>query len=732
MPPLDPSARVADKAAAFKGIKSAFPIESFGIDSAEEMVNYVLKDGQLAKVNGCVTYADVLDGQVGGITSLHFFKNLIAAQRGTSVVLEELEASAIFQEVFSGLGSVSRMYSATWRDRLFLTNGVETKFILNRLNEALDVDYHKGDLGMDPPPNGNPPPGGGSGYPNFSDDVIVTEDTPGQIAPGSYYYFISVLDEETNTESPMCGAVMNQDGFYELSPNVQPWGPRDLPFVVTAGSNRDVVFDYTTLLAYLDAVKQINPRASHFIIYRATKTGDLFNTPFLVPYGGTVSTPVSIEEFRANGVDFRDTTPTGDLPAISPPENNFPPPNLSRFQLARTRMFTPGSTTAPLVESEHSGFTHLRSFRDQIFGFGARSVGWSRDSDNFPGERARGVNAFSDILFGSEVYQPDYFPYMWEVGRGDGQESVGLGVMGDLALLAFKKKSTYYLSGSAPTDFVLRIMDTRRGAVHRSTIQETPNGVITLDRGGFLLWNKIGLGEQISDSIQDVIDSILFQYADTFYSCYDVKDDRYYCSVVVPGSQTPNLTLCLDLKTMEWSSSKLRGRARLIETNSDDAYIDIVGHENTGRLLDFSSEDNVTNQGGVIEATWKSGTINFGDDQRKKKMEWIYLRAKSKSGWKVDIEVIPDYDESRKYVLQNWDVVSSQSTWYSSDIATDGSLLWDEGSWASDGKVRSVSKIPIKCTGYTFQIRIINKESDPERSGFTIESVSCEGVKFGR
>jgi hypothetical protein len=306
--------------------------------------------------------------------------------------------------------------------------------------------------------------------------------------------------------------------------------------------------------------------------------------------------------------------------------------------------------------------------------------------------------------------------------------------LGDTALLVFKNKSTYYLSGSSPDNFTLRIMDTQKGCINEGTIQETPNGVICLDRAGFVLFNKIGQGEKISKDIQDIIDDIQTQYSDTFYSWYDPEQMRYYCALVVgSGASTPNLTVCLDLDSGGWTTIQgTEGLSRVMDTNSSGASVDIMGSASNGRLTNFADPTQVLFNGEVIESSWTSGSVNFQDDQHKKKVNWLYVRALSKETWTADIEIIPDYDESRKYVIEDWNMLASQSEWYSSDLATDGTLIWDDGTWASEGLVRTISKIPVQSIGYSFQIRIINKETNPERYGFILQSVSLEGVKLGR
>jgi hypothetical protein len=743
--PEQPSGRVRDKANAFRGQMSGLPIESYGITSAEQVKNFLLKDGQLKKINGSQIYAEVLGAQAGGIVSLHRFKELWVAQRGSALAFEAFEGTGAFAETLkTDLLSNARLFSCTWRDRIFFTNTTDTDMCLNRPTGSLGPSKY-GRLSIDPPPYApfNP----GSSY--------VVPATPGNIpggatAPGiTYYYFITLLDAETNSESPASGAQIGQNGLYELSPN-GVLGPIPIATVLmpNATTGEIAISGATALIPYLAGCKVLVPRATHFIIYRAIKVpgGTLYEDAARVPLkngsprqdGNYI---IDIQQFIDEGTDFVDNTAAP--PAVPLPTNNSCAPTPARELAAYNQAKLLGITVGDFDPTQTSGFRHMKVFRDQLFGIGAKSPGYYVKEISYGSDQQRvtgTINDFSDLLHGSEVYQPDYMTYIWEVGRGDGQAPIALSVLSDVALLIHKEKSTYYLSGSSPDNFVLRIMDTQKGCVHQGTQRETPAGAITLDRGGFVLWSKIGLGERISASIQDVIDSIQFQYSSNFYSCYDPKYNRYYCAVAVPGSSgNPNMTLCLDLNSMGWTYTQgTEGLSREIDTNSSDIFVDLTGSSGNGRLVDFSYEKNVTNQGEAIEASWKSGTINFGDDQRKKKMQWIYLRAKSLSSWKVDIYVIPDYDMSRAWVLPDVDATAFQSTWFSSDMATDGNLFWDDGSggvggnWASDGLTRQVLKIPVKCIGYTFQIMIVHKETDPDRASFAIESVSAEGVAFGR
>lgn len=765
--------RIAAKAPRFNGQKSGLPIESTTIQDAAEVKNFYLQNGQMIKVNGGALHAEVLpDGGVGGILSLHNFKDAVVAQRGNRITIN---VSVVFgtDYVDSGaaLSSSKKIFSSSWRDRLVLTNTQDAFFLF-----YTDVSASFKWLGLDPPEGIS------------TSLALFTVGGAGNVDQNDLYYLISLYDDKTNTESPCMGALPGADGVYELSPNGF-LGPTPSYSPNAAGSTQKMLYGGSGLKTRIDAAAALSDfRATHFIVYRAgPKVGGLYTSFRRVPLkdGGTYDGNVILPIAALSGIntvaplagainDFVDNTAYANLPAVSPPENNSPPPTPVRLLSALSYYQSLGnSTPESWTLTDYSGFRHVRFFRDQMFGIGAKNFGFTvnRDivfSSNVTQKITGKVFGFNNLLHGSEVYQPDYWPYRWEVGVGTGQEAVGLGVLGDVALLAFLEGSTYYLAGSSPENYVVRVMDTQKGAVHQSTIQETPIGVVTLDRSGFVLWDKIGQGQPISEEIRDVIDTIDFVHCEQFYSCYDAKNNLYRCSVASTGATVsngltvPNLTFILDLHTMQWtleqgseglsriqfSVNSVNLTSRAIADGSAPAGVeidvgkvyDLVGQAQSGKIYDYSLNSNVTNPGSqAIEAAWTSGTINFGDDQHKKRMKWVYLRAKSQTGWKVNVEVIPDYDESRKFVIENWDVVSSQSLWYSSDIATDGSLLWDSGTgtddggrWASDGLVRQVSKIPVNCIGYTFQIRIIHRETDATRYGFAIESVGAEGVQLGR
>ena len=427
--------RRVEKVVAFKGMQSGLPLESYGFDSGINIQNFLLREGSLTKVIGGTLFASVLDGQAGGVTSLHFLKRLLCAQRGFSVCLENAEAGTSFTDIFTDLEYDEKMYSSLWRDRIFLTNGKDAKFILNRTTTTIDPNIHYGDLGMDPV----------EGFTTFAG---VTEDGgAGTIANGTYYYTMTVFDGETNSESPPSDSVLSEDGLFDLSLNGDSFfRVYPLTFVVASGPSR-VIFDYTQLRAFLEAAIAENPRITDFSIYRATDVGDLIGTSFVVPNTANSSkTITNIEQFFSATNDFVDNTVTADLPSTSLPENNSPPPTSARLKKARARAvqeYNP-NLVAPYSEDDNCGNFHTKVFRDQLFAIGARSTGWDVSGN----VNEAGINSFSDLLYGSEVYQPDYCTYVWEVSRGDGQRAVALGVLGDTALLCFKEKSTYYLSGS--------------------------------------------------------------------------------------------------------------------------------------------------------------------------------------------------------------------------------------------------------------------------------------------
>ena len=771
--------RASAKATSFKGQKSGLPLESYDITGAELIQNFYLKDGQLKKINGNVVYGTVplafIQGQpppvvTGGVISLHRYRELLIAQRGDCLFMESytVPSPGLLQAVKGEFGvligqgyQTAKFFGAVWRNVIFLSNSQDlVKFQVN--NTGVGLNPITTALGMDPPPDpltGSMSSGQGG--------ISESSSSGGNVEAGDHYYMIALYDSVTNSESPCWGAWASENGVYEVSPNGFN-GP--ITNLVNTSSGTSIIkLSYAGgMSAYITQAKSQVPRATHFIVYRGQpKTNGAIpddvrrvpNTATTVAYAsGSVLIPIA--GFLSDGLDFLDTTAFTSLPAVPPPTNTSPPPTPARLYNSLVAAQTRYAATGTWAQTDYLGFRHFRFFRDQLFAIGALSPGLSVTRNITLGTSIQTVtgvvNDFNDLIHASEVFQPDGWPYVWEVGVGDGQRAIGLGVLGDTAVLCFKEKSCYYLSGSSAANYIVRIMDTQKGCVDQSTIQETPAGVITLDRMGFVLWNKIGQGEPISEDIRDIIDSIDFNAAASFWSCYDAKNNLYRCGVVA-SSGTPlpitagvvvqvNMTCTLNLFTMQWSIEQ-NGQvaaARVIDTDINFNLVDVIGSPTGGQLLDCSGVvvpgvlPSVLNNGAAIEAVWQSGTINFGDDQHKKKMNWIYLRAKSNESWTVDVWVIPDYDISKAYIIRGWSSVGSFSTWYSSTIATDGDLIWDDGSgnvggeWSQPGLVRQVSKIPIKSIGRTFQIRIVHKDTVAENWGFTIESVSAEATMLGR
>lgn len=722
--------RRREAAISFDGQKSGLPVEAYGFKSAQNVTGFVLKEGQLKRVNGGEVYAEVIPGEEGGITSLHRFKNLWVAQRGSTIAVESAEASASFTNIFTDLTS-DKFYSAQWRDRIFFVNKTDQKFLYNLENNALSENRKSGDLGI------------AFIIPESSIGSFIIPYVPGflsvagNVPDGIYAYVFTLVDAITNSESPGVGSLQADDGFFGLSPSGDN-GP-GVSIVTVSGGPYQVIFPASVVTPILRLWKEQCPRATHFVVYRATVTvvsgANIYGTFNRL----TASGYLELDKYIDEELDIIDNFATTS--SVSLLESNYPPPSVQAAE-ATFNVYKEGRFWSSFLEdpsedfprSQTSGFRHIKTFRDQLFAIGDRCAGLQISDlgavllDTVPGV----VFNYDSVLRGSEVFQPDYWPYIWEVGRGDGQKAIGLGVLGDTALLIFKEKSTYYLSGSSPSDFIVRIIDTNKGCINESTIQETPNGVICLDRTGFVLFNKIGQGERISTDIQDIIDSILFPYSSTFYSFYDPKEQRYYCSVVVPGGTTPNLTLILDLVSMQWTTdTSIVGLSRLADTDSDGEYVELVGNKQTGRLVSLSNEEISTFQGQAVYSSWTSGVLSFGDDQHKKKMRWLYLKVKASGDWSITVEVIPDFKESQKYTISvNYD--AEQETWYSSSASTDGSLIWDEGEWASGGVDQSQVKIPIVCKGRLFQVRIINQDTAANRWGFTLEGISAEAVMLAK
>src|ERR1043165_3024871 len=116
--------RVQNKPPAFKGQKSALPIESYGIESAEQIKNFYLHNNQLNQSPGSSVFVEALRTETGGIKSIIPFNDLILVQRNQKVTLGLFVAPGTdtFQDIFWSLNSVKRINGAAWRSRLFVSN----------------------------------------------------------------------------------------------------------------------------------------------------------------------------------------------------------------------------------------------------------------------------------------------------------------------------------------------------------------------------------------------------------------------------------------------------------------------------------------------------------------------------------------------------------------------------------------------------------------------------------
>lgn len=727
--PLNDRAR--ESAKTFRGQKSGVSIELLSIGDCVALENFYIKEGTLVRQNGTTIYANVVAAETGGVRYLGRYNYLWLSQRGNSLVCETVEDSATFVSVTAALNSRNRLFDDRWRDNLYLTNGFDTTFFNdNGVSPVTGSSFSYKKLGLDPPTN-------------TQTNKIATADftaTPaGNVATGSYYYIITFYDGSTNSESPGIHSMAADNGLFELDPN-GILGPIPLgPVVLGAASHVDI--DHTKLIAFLQDERTANPRITHFIIYRAQKTAGIYNAFQRVPITNTTQSGqvfINISTYITDATDFIDNTANANLPAVVLPTNNSPPPTPARSLVAYNyaKANIAGAEVLVKTVNDYLGFRKIRFFRDQMFGVGSFSPGITVNEQPI-GDGSTKVSGrifnYRDLLHGSEVYQPDYWPYVWEIGRGDGQKTTALGVLGDIALCIFKERSIYYLSGSSPNDYIIKPMDTTRGCVHESTIQETPYGIVALDKSGFIIVSKIGNADLISREIQDVVDSIQFQNASNFYSWYDTKNNIYYCAIVVPGSTTPNKVVGYNLRTQDWFvRTGFDGLSEKRDFGSDNLERSLFGANNSGRLYNIADQTVVTNNFVVIRSRILTGPIFFGDENRKKRMKWIYINAYSNTDYTIDINIIPDYDTGRQFSLKDISATSSYSLWYASQFTNDGTLIWDVGNWSDANATRKPLKIPVSCVGRVFQIEIINRSTVQLQYGFVMESLSCEAVMMGK
>jgi hypothetical protein len=685
----------------FRGQSSGTTPDSVEADLAERIKNMVPIRRGLTKVNGRSVYGTLAGN--GNITMLEYYSSPVSnwiAQQGTDLLKEATQGSGTFAS-FHTLDDDATLRATRWKDAIYFANGTDLVFF----NGNLGASGKTKRLGMYPP----------LGTVQASDSSVVNG---GSLTDASVYrWTITYYDPDTDTESPAVNSRPAANGLFVQDPyDDSVWAPEYWE-ETTATPNLTGRIAFSALNAIFSATgdKARDARQTHFKLYRTTAGGTIFRQ---------VGDIRNIASFIAAAVDLDDGTADSTLGVVLQTADASPPPRLDRTRAAFD------DEGLSFVDSTFRTYVQMREFKDSLFGFGAYGPGVQSTSDE-----ANSFSPYKSILYIHDAFIPDYVFTTRDVADGDGQLPTGLAVLKDNTLLLFKESSTYYLSGTNVRNYEVRPLDTRRGAVATGSIQETPYGVLCLDRSGVILFDGLGVGKEVSDSyVEDEIRNINFSAINTTYSFYDRDESIYYLSIPVDGSTKPNRTLIYNVKDGAWTFSEgLEGYSAGIGIVDSEKKILIGDSVNTDKILDWSSETNVLDVAKSIESEYLSSILYMGDASVKKKAKFLWITAESNTEWTVDIGILPDFGQGNgEFTLENINSASSYAV-YAASLLDDGVNVgvFDTSIW-SGAKVRKILKIPVSSMGYGFQIRIKNRDTDPDNYGFRILSLKLEAVELGK
>jgi hypothetical protein len=689
--------RLVQNISAFKGQNSGLTPDAVEPDYAARVKNMISDRGFLKKVNGRSVYG-VLSGS-GQISLLEYYSNFWLAQRGTTLFKEDSVGGKTFSSLKTLLSS-TKLFAARWKNAIYFANGRDLFFYNFDLQKVKQ-------LGMYPPLG-------------TVDNANISAAAGGSLSDGAYKYTITYFDPDTQTESPAINSRPSSFGLCVQDPfSTSDYAP-DFWSITIAAPNSTAKIAFAALNAIFGATGESarDDRQTHFKVYRTTVGGTVFRQ---------VGTPTSISAFILAGSDYSDASADSSLGIPLQTDGASPPPRFERIDEAINTFKGLGLT---VNSSTVRTYIHTREFKDSLLGFGAYGIGVSSATESaaFP--------AYKSILYIHDTFLPDYVFTTRDVADGDGQLPTGIATLKDNTVLLLKESSTYYLAGTNVRNYEVRPLDTKRGCIATGSIQETPYGVICLDRSGVILFDGLSVPQEISHpAVEDEIRNINFNAIDTVYSIYDRDNSLYYLALPVDGSTKPNRTLIYNAKHETWTVSEgLEGYSGNIGIDPSQNPVTLIGDSvNQDKILDWSSESAVLDVAKSIESEYLSPILYMGDPSVKKKAKFLYILAESNQDWTIDIGILPDFGQyNGENILENINSSSNYAVWASSLLDSGVNVgVFDTSNW-SGTKVRKMIKVPVSGVGYGFQIRIKNKDTNPDDYGFTLLSLKLEAVELGK
>lgn len=672
---------VMERIAGFSGQKSSTPHGLMQATDAMQLKNFLVRKQSLRKAWGADLYAQPLFNLgSNGITWIDRYSNRWFVQQGPVIALETAESSKAFTEIStamttsaSGPDGVShnlRIRSDKWKENIFLVNGKDSK----RYYETSGGTNPFITIGLIPP---------GNGYADASQPAISFSDGGAATTtkPANPIYIITWWDSSRSVESLPNGAIVDEDGLWFSKKE----------FTYTIAADHKAVVDISAVKA-----AGYDSRVSGWFLYRLSTADSVYRR-------------VNDDAIDIGTSTYTDDTAEADLLGLVLDETISPPPDGTHYlTLAGTN----------LQGANCFGPRFVKFFRDQLWLFGA----------SYPGSDL-GYLPVKSILYGSEIDNPDYYPFAFDIARSTQEEDTGLAEFRN-TLHMFKTRSIHILDGTAADNYVVRRIDRQRGCVAPGSLQETPKGIICLSSDGFIIVDGTGPAKLISDSIFDEVQNINFLYLEGVSSAYDLKEGKYECHLPTGANNKNSSVFIFDVNEGTWQfKTKAVGSAVKYDLDSKARSVGIMGDLNNSRLYTITDTAFPTFNGQTILARFASKHFDFGQPGKLKRLRYIKIKAKSVTDFAISVLISIDF--GRETIdLGSISSESVFSVWASGPSDAAG-MTWDVDNW--DGPfVDRKFEILASGIGRNFQIIISENESGALNSGFEIGEILLEANLLGR
>lgn len=216
------------------------------------------------------------------------------------------------------------------------------------------------------------------------------------------------------------------------------------------------------------------------------------------------------------------------------------------------------------------------------------------------------------------------------VGGGDGEGITGILSWQNYRLIVFKRNSIYALNADptvVPSSLTWSVDTISRkvGCLSHRSIQQVGNDVFFLSDDGVrsigrtLSDEQVGVSNPLSEPIKDIIGRINWAFIDTCSSAF--YGDRYFLSVPVDSSTTPNYVLVYNKLSESWSGywtgwtatafavANFNGTAKLVFGEHDGGTYEWLGWKPESAAVSTDYFDN----GEAYPTKFVSRGYTFGD-----------------------------------------------------------------------------------------------------------------------